>query len=234
MALRFDDTVLEPVELPPGVTGFGSAELLYLLARRDTAVMRRSREFLAPGVEGITDSSSPAFELVKAGASSLVARGLVSQEPADSALVSKAEAALVEYSASHASRWTRVTGVGENTRDMMLFLQAPGMTAGLQPRGLGSWFAGFNEGDAAPGHMVKAFIESVQQNHPDASCAVQTWTLEEGPESLFLSWHTEAARWTVLDRPENPDDEEPVLLDETALLEKLADLVPQVPADAAT
>jgi hypothetical protein len=224
---QFEGTDLAPVEMPKGVTGFGSAEMLYLLARHDTAVMARSRELLAPGVVGYADPASPTFPLVRAGASSLVARGLV-QERVDGWLVSKAEAALLEYAAAEASRWTKVIVVGEQGADLGILLHADAVTAVLQARDVGTWFAGFHQGDVAPAPLVIDFIERLQALHPDYIFGVLTWDRSGKAGSLTVTLDAASDRWAVLDHGA-AGDAQPHLVDRMMLLSLLARLLATPP-----
>lgn len=227
MALAFDDTELAPVELPKGVTGFGSAEMAYLAARHDTPVMARTRQLLLPKVEVPSDAESPAFALVQAGASSLAARGLVKQVEGDDPLASKAEAAMLEYAMSQAESWTRVVASDERWVDIAFFLAAPPIAAMAQPRALDMWFTGFNEGEPSAGQMAMTYIDAMQTQHPGASYQVKGWTLHEGPEAIYAAWHTEAERWVVLDRPPEADKGNPEYLDEQGLLGRILALTPR-------
>lgn len=150
-----DDSVLRN-EIDPYV-GFGSAEMAYLLAQLPGDV-RAARVAEVIGI----DPREVEEVVLAAGASSLLARGLLALE--DDALVTRDDASVLTSAIANADV---VVGVGfmiteDVFSDGLVLLQCAGLSLILQPRALGTWFAlvrapQISDGDAIA-IMARAFL----------------------------------------------------------------------------
>lgn len=115
------------------VIGFGVGEFAYLLnvfegpARDRSVVVFRAEELVNDGT------------LSTAGASSLMARDLATVDD-DGDLGVKGVAAAVATAFGHATRWTELSLLTEDSMDNVVLLEAPEVALMLQPRVLGTWF----------------------------------------------------------------------------------------------
>ncbi|HSO91134.1 MAG TPA: hypothetical protein VLR70_08305 [Arthrobacter sp.] len=127
-----EETHQEP-RLGVDVIGFGVGEFAYLLnvfegpARDRSVSVFRAEEL----VDDITLST--------AGASSLMARDMATVD-ADGELGVKGVAAAVATALGHATRWTELSLLTEDSMDNVVLVEAPGVALMLQPRLLGTWF----------------------------------------------------------------------------------------------
>lgn len=224
MGLSFGNTDLAPIEMPPGVIGFGAAEIVYLLARREMQETAAAAEVLVPGVADIWDPEAAAFQLVKAGGSSLIARGLIQVQP-DNTLVSKGEAGLLEYVLGTAERWTTMTMVAEDGLDRGLIMHAPDLIAMMQFRQLGSWFTTFVDVQAPQGDLIVSFTKLLAAAHPESAFVISTWTLRSKPRKIYVRFDIDEQRWDVVDRSHDVANERREWLDEDALKARLAALL---------
>lgn len=223
MVISFADTELARIEMPPGVVGFGAAEIVYLLARHDVPQSRRAAELLAPRVHDMWDAESESFPLVKAGGSSLVARGLVQVDGAE--LRSKAEAGLLEYLFARAHRWTRIVMASDEALDCGVILHGPDLTGMLQARQLGSWFSSFASAEADPVDLVVDFVATLARAHPEAAFIISTSTLDADPVRIYVRFDPDERRWDLVDRTVDEHNEAREWLDGRAFRARVADLL---------
>ncbi len=225
MAGLLAGTDLAAVQLPDDVTGFGVAEVAYLLSRHKGPATERSAGLLL-------DRDDVTGVLVRTtGASSLLARGLVEMD-ADHELFTRSAAALFEYAAGAARRWTTVGILSGAGRDLGLVLQAPGVVSVLQPRPLGTWFAGFSGAADQPAQAVLPMLRKVVADRPEASVALVSSTLDGDAGAVFVRWDDEHDRWDTVDQTADPDNERRELLDDLALTGRLAQLLRPVEEEA--
>jgi hypothetical protein len=111
----------------------------------------------------------------RAGLSSLLARGLVQQE--DGKFLPRSAAALLDYAAGAAERWTTVAITHDQGADVAVVLHAPEVVALMQPRALGSWFVAFAGSSRDPDTAVAALQDAVRTEHPEATFEVSSETL---------------------------------------------------------
>lgn len=220
MALSFANTDLAPVELPPGVIGFGAAELVYLLARRELPATAVAADLLVPGVRDLWDPEAEAFQLVKAGGSALVARGLIEVQ-SDNTLVSKGEAGLLEYVLCTAERWTRITMVADDGLDCGVIMHSPGLTAMMQFRHLGSWFTTFVQAQAPQDDLIVSFAKILVQSHPESAFVISTHTLRTDPRKIYVRFDPDEQQWDIVDRSRDDSNERREWVDDGALKARL-------------
>lgn len=228
MTVEFGDTALAPVELPPGVTGFGVAELVHLMARHDVPATEITRRVIAATITLERDPAEPGFALVQAGASSLLARGLLRQD--GSSFLPTGEAALFEYAVAAGQRWVQITMIADRGPEVGLMIFAPSVTAILQLRALGSAFAGFRQGEVVPADLILAFVKALLQAHPEASFGIESWQIDDTqPKGVFVRFDRDSLNWDTVDQVADRDNERREALSEDALLDRLSRLAPAVP-----
>lgn len=217
----FEGTELAAVRMPDGVIGFGLAEVAYLLARHeDSDEARWARELIG------LDDLPVGDDFLRSGASSLVARGLLTQRSDErgARTVSLADAAVMEYVLGASSRWIQIRMVNDEGPDEALIGIAPAAIGVLQPRMIGAWLAGFSGAvDEAP-RLVLDVVGEIRQLHPESSIGLLATVSGRPAGSIYLRYDNEAARWDVVDRTSDPTNERRQWLDEFTVLGKIAAL----------
>lgn len=114
--------------------GFGLAEMAYLLHLQPTAESRASASWLRLSEE------SGDQDLIAAGLSSLLARGLAFMDGIDVRFDQRVD--VVAYTLANAQRWTQLDLlVDAQGRDSVLHVESDRTTLLFQPRTMLSWFA---------------------------------------------------------------------------------------------
>ncbi len=169
------------------VIGFGVGELAYLLNVFEGPARDRSVSVFR--AEDLVEDST----LNTAGASSLLARDLAVVSD-DDQLGVKGVAAAVATALGHATRWTEMSLLTEDSMDNVLLLEAPEVSLMLQPRALGTWFA-FAQ-DTAIG-SAEATVRVLRQHideHPGGTAYLVFKTLHDEKHLLIRrdgdSWAT--------------------------------------------
>jgi hypothetical protein len=212
-----EGTDLAAVRMPEGMVGFGHGELACLLSRHPGPAVGRSAEALRVDLAQVSE------EIQRAGLSSLLARGLVQQEP--DRFSPRSSAALLDYAAGAAERWTTIEIVHAQAPDLAVVLHAPQALALLQPRALGTWYAAFTGAVDQPAGTVMALVNAVRVDHPEASFGVISSTWEQAPRELYLRHDDETGRYDVVDRTTNPANSDRELVDELELVARLSTLL---------
>ncbi|WP_346960656.1 hypothetical protein [uncultured Arthrobacter sp.] len=127
-----DETTQEP-RLGVDVIGFGVGEFAYLLNVFEGPARDRSVSVFR-AEELVQDDT-----LSTAGASSLIARDLATVDD-DGDLGVKGVAAAVATALGHATRWTEISLLTQDSMDNVVLVEAPEVALMLQPRVLGTWF----------------------------------------------------------------------------------------------
>ncbi|NJC23481.1 hypothetical protein BJ994_002557 [Arthrobacter pigmenti] len=159
------------------VTGFGIAEISYLMSLGEGKSADKTREVMPVGVE----ASSPG--LIAAGASSLLARGLVRIE--DDRVLPTALANGVSYTLASAQRWTQFGIFRGDSLDFALYLQAPEMSALFQPRALSSWFVMVRNPARTDAELLLESIKTTISQSPDSVVFLRSHTLDD-EANLFV------------------------------------------------
>jgi hypothetical protein len=114
--------------------GFGLAEMAYLLQLQSTAGSKASASWLR-----LSEESEDA-DLVRAGLSSLIARGLASVK--GTAVEFDTRVDIVAYTVANAARWTQLDLLLDaRAGDSVLHVESDRTALILQPRTMMSWFA---------------------------------------------------------------------------------------------
>ena len=114
--------------------GFGLAEMAYLLQLQSTAGSKTSASWLRLSEE------SEDVDLIRAGLSSLIARGLASAK--GTAVEFDARVDVLVYTLASASKWTQLDLLLDAKRgDSVLHVESDRTKLILQPRTMMSWFA---------------------------------------------------------------------------------------------
>jgi hypothetical protein len=181
----------DAIQLPPGVIGFGLGEVAYLLSRHTGKSAARSRALI------LTDTLVGDTNFLRAGASSLVARGLLG-EGDGGAPEARGWAALLEYALVVGTSWVEL-GIARKDRsldDLAIIATAPAVSAVMQPRAVGSWFVGFHE-DAEQLAVVKQVLDAVTDESPSATFSVSRMGPEGPPTDVPLVQDPQSGRWRV-------------------------------------
>lgn len=158
--------------------GFGAAEMAYLLSRFEGPTVARTI-----GLLGLDPKPTPEF--TAAGASSLLARGLVTVEGDQLNLVGPA--AVAAYALAATQHWTEVGFMAgrERAADGALVLQAGDVVGLLRPRALGTWFFMVKRPEVTTSQSVLALGEAFFATHPDGALFLAAQT-SEWAATLFL------------------------------------------------
>lgn len=223
MTTLFSGTDLAPIELPDGVTGFGVAEVAYLLSRHDGDVVAKSRSLLQAEDERIDD-------FVRAcGASSLLARGMAA---IDSGVIeTRSAAALLEFAMMLTRRWTVLRRTDPDSVDIVVVFQAPHTIVIAQPRSFGTWFASYSDDLDHPGHLVLKLLQDLDDIEPGSQLSVATSTVDGPNIDLSVRFDRASSRWGVRSESAEAEGGEYALLDELGLLGRLNQLIRPIRAD---
>lgn len=153
------------------VIGFGVGELAYLLNVFEGPARDRSVSVFR--AEDLVEDST----LNTAGASSLLARDLA--VIADDQLGVKGVAAAVATALGHATRWTEMSLLTEDSMDNVVLLEAPEVSLMLQPRALGTWFAFAQDPTIGSAEAILRVVRQHVNEHPGGTAYLVFKTLEE-------------------------------------------------------
>ena len=174
-------TDLGLAELPDGMTGFGVAEVGFLLSlHRDEESAEASRRFVGLDERLVTDEL-----LLLAGASSLTARGLLTVD--SETVQARSGAALLEVALGRTVRWTRVALLGEEDTmaDVVFFFQTPEVCALVEPSVSATWWAGFGQASDDPGALLEALART-RLDQGDAAVIVDVREPDGGRRNLLV------------------------------------------------
>ncbi|MEG9249412.1 hypothetical protein V6S67_15090 [Arthrobacter sp. Soc17.1.1.1] len=206
------DPVLHGSALP--VLGFGVAEVAFLLSLAEGEQSARSRDALAIGAELST------AVLTAAGASSLLARGLVRVE--DGRISPLAGAEYLAYVLAAAERWTRIGLFNEDAFEFAIYVQAREASVLLQPAALSTWFAVIREPGATDADLLLDVVRTNVAAHPSSAVYLGTSTLD-GTADFFVRAAGDDL-WDTADVPEPGMQDRDPLVPTARLVEKLAAL----------
>lgn len=151
-----EGTDLRLAELPDGMTGFGVAELGFLLSLHEgEEAATTSRRTLGLDERLVTDEL-----LLLSGASSLTARGMLTVD--ERSVQARSSAALLEVALGRAVRWTRVALLGERDTlvDIVFLLQSPEVTAVVEGSATATWWVRFGEPEQDPAPLLAALADA--------------------------------------------------------------------------
>ena len=194
-----------------GAVGFGIAEIAFLLSLGQGPSAERAREILTVGGELAQET------FTAAGASSLLARGLVRIE--GDSVVPNAAAEYLAYVFAAGRRWTEVGLFGAESIELALYFQAPEVSVLLQPSALSTWFAVVKTPQATDAEMLKQIIDANVAKHPEGAVYLGSSTLTD--EQNFFVRPADGSNWDVAHvRAPGDQDREPSV-DTAALLQHL-------------
>lgn len=156
-------------------TGFGIAEMAYILQLQDTEAASRSADWLR-----LHDETAN-VDLIRAGLSSLVARGMAMAN-AESEFSFSLEVDVVAYTVANAARWTQIDLLQSATLgDSVLHIESDRTKLLLQPRTMQAWFALPQDPALSPEAAQSYVVRDHLTNHPDGGARLRT----DGPEGQF-------------------------------------------------
>ncbi len=169
------------------VIGFGVGELAYLLNVFEGP--GRDRSVSVFRAEELVEDST----LNTAGASSLLARDLAVVGD-DNELGVKGVAAAVATALGHATRWTELSLLTEESMDNVVLLEAPEVSLMLQPRALGTWFAFAQDPTIGSAEATLRVLRQHVDEHPGGTAYLVFKTLQDEKHLLIRrdgdSWTT--------------------------------------------
>ncbi|MFJ6000816.1 hypothetical protein [Arthrobacter sp. NPDC092385] len=212
-------TTSAPAPAEPTVLGFGIAEIAYLLSLGTGPQADKSRRLLTVG----PDMTAPV--MLAAGASSLLARGLVRVD--GDAVIPNAGAEYVAFAFAASYRWTEVGLQNERKPEFALYFQAPEVSLLLQPAALGSWFAVIKDPAATDAEMLRQVIEQGTSALEPAAVLFGSSTLSD--ETNYFVRRNGGGGWDVAHVTPAGEQQRRPAVSESALLADLQALT-QAPA----
>lgn len=196
-------------------TGFGAAEIAYLLTNSAGAVKAKNIEVMQIRPEVLTEQISAL------GASSLLARGELT---ADGDRVELAGAArLLNHTLARAERWTEIALVNDTGVEAALYIQSRELSIFLQPAALSTWFMVVKVPEASDASMLKQIIDTYVSAHPEAAVYFGSQTLGTDKAHFFVR-ASDGGTWDVA-HVESPGEQDRVDgLGTDDLLAQLAEL----------
>jgi hypothetical protein len=196
--------------------GFGYAELAALLAMRPGPASTESAAALR-----ITDEASDG-EVIRAGASSLVAHGLATVGDERELVVGGAVAAVLSALSEAERRVDVGLLVPGGPGDSVLQVESSGFSILLQPRSYFCWFAMAQAPSLTGAEALLAMISSHLDTTPDGGASVYR---RETPGKGRLLVRRDTGSWTIGYKFEGDDViDRRTGLDDHALLAELADI----------
>lgn len=172
-------TDLATAPLPDGLVGLGLAEVFFLMSLHDTPTTALSREFL------LLDPKFGRDDIVLCGASSLVARGMLTMD--GERLVARSSAALFEVITGQTVRWTRVGLIGPDTEPRAaFFLQTPVVSGVVQPDAMATWWTRFGDADDDTGAILEALVRSRLELDPGAGAIIDTMGADQVHHNVLV------------------------------------------------
>jgi len=155
--------------------GFGLAEMAYILQLQDTAAASESAHWLR-----LKDESAD-LEMIRAGLSSLVARGMATAN-AESELSFTPQVDVVAYTLANAARWTQIDLLQSAVLgDTVLQIESDRTKLLFQPRTMQAWFVLPQDpaisAEAAQSYVVRDHLAA----HPEGGVRLRS----SGPEGQF-------------------------------------------------
>lgn len=158
--------------------GLGVAEMAYLLQLQDTEAARVSASWLRLGAE----ANDP--EVVRAGLSSLIARGLARVDGTTVSFDSRLDT--VAYTLANVALWTQIDLLqNAELGDSVLHVESDRTKLLLQPRTMQSWFVLPQDrevsAEAAESYLVRQHLT----DHPDGGVRLRTAVAPGGRQFLI-------------------------------------------------
>lgn len=168
--------------------GFGSAEVAYLLSRYEGSQVERTTKVMSL-------NENPPDQFVAAGASALLARGMLEVVGDRMDLIGPAQVAA--YTMAATEHWTEVGFMADsdNAVDGAVILQAGDATALMYPRALGTWYMMLKSPELTTSESVLKLAEAFLAEHGEGavflSAQTQAWAA-----TLFLRRRTDG-QWEL-------------------------------------
>ena len=190
--------------------GLGVAEMAYLLQLQDTEAARLSASWLRLSEE----ARDP--EVVRAGLSALIARGLATVDGAAVTFDSRLDA--VAYSLSTPARWTQIDLLrSAELGDSVLHIETARTKLLLQPRTMQSWFV-LPQDEAISAEAAQAYvIREHLTEHPDGGVRLRS----EPRGGLQLLVRKDEGGWVCATAEDDQVGASTAPLDDDGLLEEL-------------
>ncbi|MDF2052381.1 hypothetical protein [Arthrobacter sp. Cr_A7] len=203
----------------PGIedrsVGFGFADMAYILQLEST----RASETSASWLRLADETRDPG--LVRAGLSSLIARGLATVAP-DLTVSFDTRLDVVAYTVANAERWTQLDLLDSaETGDTVLHIESDKTKLLFQPRTMLAWFALPQDPDVAPEAAQSFVVREHLREHAHGGVRIRTLG-SMGPAELLV--RREDSHWICAPVHGDIVGKHVVAPDETALTGILSDL----------
>lgn len=203
----------DTLQMPPNVVGYGLAEIAWLVSvRGDSPTAAKWAEVTALG--DLLDNT----DFLRAGASSLVARGWLTER--DETITTLGEAVPLDYLVGRTNVWLQIIAMGESNTDLAVVALAPDLVGVLQPRVMGTWFGGFNEDVDRVPELVTALTATFTQLHPDNVFAIEASTSDR-ELGVLLVRPLDDGQWDVVDQTIHPEADSHETLTEAELAARI-------------
>jgi hypothetical protein len=147
--------------------GFGTAEMAYLVQLEGTAGARASASWLR------LDEESENQEVVNAGLSSLIARGMATVRGTDVVFDSRVD--IVAYTLANAERWTQLDLLlNAQSGDTVLHAETDRTALLFQPRTMMSWFILPQDPNISAAAAGSFIIREHLANNPDGGVRIRS------------------------------------------------------------
>ncbi|MDQ0663420.1 hypothetical protein QFZ35_001918 [Arthrobacter ulcerisalmonis] len=195
--------------------GFGIADMAYLLQLQKTPGSLTSAERLR-----LLDESRDAG-LVRAGLSSLIARGLA-KVASDAVVTFDSRVDVVAYTLAHAVQWTQLDLLkSSELGDTVLHFESDKTRLLFQPRTMLTWFAVPQDSGVTAENAETYLISEHLREHPNGGVRIRT----EGPAgSAELVVKRDNEHWVWATVAEGVVGDQTAAEDETALLHVLKEV----------
>lgn len=170
---------------------YGSAELAFILTSFDPSTTTDSARAMGMDLKAVS------VEVRAAGASSLMAKGLLEIVDGQTRLTGTAED--LGYTLAAAARWTELGFLAsqEELLDGALVVSAPEATILMQPRALGSWTTAMKDPAHSDAEAVQALIEALLANTADG--VVFLSTRSDGQVATLFVRSRAAGLWEIVE-----------------------------------
>lgn len=206
------ETTTEAATIPDAI-GYGFAEMVTLASLRggDAAVL--SAEALR--VDGYLNNT----DMVSAGASSLVARGLAKAEN-DGLLSVSGPTAAVAALLSSASRRTEITLLTAEGADSVVFMESDDIHLLFQPRAYFTWWAMAQRPDVTAAEANLMVIKQHLNSNPEGGATLRRREDPTG-QTLYVKHGGDGSWTTGISTPQQADITESRGMDDAGLLHRI-------------
>ncbi len=168
----------EPQTVADTSVGFGRAEMAYLVQLQETAGSLASASWLR------LDAESGSQDLISAGLSSLIARGMATVEGTNVEFDRRVD--IVAYTLANATRWTQTDLLlNAQSGDSVLQAESDRTTLLFQPRTMLSWFVLPQDPNVSVEAAQSLIVREHLTKNPDGGVRIRSG-LNRSPRQLLI------------------------------------------------